>query len=103
MVTFQSGPVNLEQGNTANFVIEFFDGTGATFVPPAPIMTISYINTSAIGQTDNIPLSTAGSFFTGTWSSSGSSLCLATYNAVAASTTTPISGQIRILQKQGSS
>ena len=104
MAVFLSGPFNMEQGNSANFTVEFLDILGFLSVPPSATMTVTYINTSANAQTDNVTLASNGSFFTGTWSSTSSSLCLATWVATATPSTIQMAtGQLRILQRKGSS
>jgi hypothetical protein len=104
MTVFQSGPFNIEQGNSANFTVEFFDSNGFLSVPPSASMTVTYVNISAASQVDNVTLVTNGSFFTGTWSSVLSSLCLATWVATTSLSTVQIAtGQLRVIQRKGSS
>jgi hypothetical protein len=99
MVSFQSGPFNIEQGNSANFVIEFFDINGILSIPSAPAMTVTYVNTSAATQVDTVALSQNGSFYTGTWSSTSASLGLATWLTTAPSSVQVATGQLRIIQR----
>jgi len=98
---FQSGPFNIEQGNTANFVVEFFDINGLLSIPSAPGMTVTYTNTSNATQVDTVSLSLNGAFFTGTWSSTSAALGIATWLATAPSSVQVSTGQIRVIQRKG--
>lgn len=101
-MTFLSGPFNIQQGNTVEFVVEFFDSAGALSVPSGATMTITYTNTSNVGQTDSITLTSVGRFFNGTWSSALASLGLATWTATALpSSVQAAQGQIRVIQRKG--
>ena len=100
MVSFQSGPFNIEQGNSANFVIEFFDINGVLSIPVLPGLTITYINNTASTQIDTVTLSQNGSFYTGTWSSTSAALGLATWLTTAPSSVQISTGQLRILQRK---
>lgn len=99
-MTFQSGPVNIESGNSAKFAIEFLDSTGALTVPSSANLSVVYINTSNVSQTDSVTLTQTNSFWTGTWSSVSAALGLAIWTATGASTTVQATGQIRVLQRQ---
>lgn len=101
MTVYQSGPVNIQQGNSATFNVEFLDSTGALTVPSSGLVTVTYTNTSNTSQSDSVSLTEYNSFFTGTWSSTSAALGLATWVAtMAGSTTTQATGQLRILQRQ---
>lgn len=101
MTVYNSGPVNIEQGNSAEFTIEFLDSTGSLTVPSCATMSVVYTNTSNTTTTDAVTLSADNSFFTGTWSSVSAALGLATYTVLASgSTVTQSVGQIRIIQRQ---
>lgn len=100
-MTFQSGPFNIEQGNSAQFVVEFFDSTGLLSVPPSATMSVVYTNTSNATQTDTLTLVSVGSFFTVTWSSTSAALGLATWTATALpSSVQAAQGQIRVIQRK---
>lgn len=92
-------PINITQGNTARFVVEFFDSDGELTVPSSGTLTISYIDRSALTSTStDIGLSQTNSFFLGTWSSTGAALGLATWSVSAPGITTPAAtGQIRVI------
>lgn len=101
MTVYNSGPVNIEKGNSAQFAIEFLDSSGDLTVPSSGNMTVVYTNTSLATQTDTVTLTESNSFFTGTWSSTSAALGLATWSVtMAGSTTVQATGQIRILQRQ---
>lgn len=100
-MTFASGPFDIQQGNTANFSVEFLSSTNTLTTPSTTNMTISYVNLSSTNQTDTITLTQTGSFYTGTWSSTSADLGLATWAVTATgSTTTQATGQLRIIQRQ---
>lgn len=103
MAIFQSGPFNIEQGNTASFVVEFFDTTGATTVPSSASMTMAYTNTSGSSQTDNVALTVVNSFFLGTWSSTSAALGIAVGTATTAFSSIQVSlVQLRVMQRRAS-
>lgn len=100
-MTFLSGPFNIEQGNSVQFVVEFFDSNNVFTVPAAATMNVVYINTSNVSQTDAVTLTSVGSFFTGIWSSTSAALGLATWTAVALpSSVQAAQGQIRVIQRK---
>ena len=104
MAVFQSGPDNIEQNNSAAFVVEFFDSNGFLATPSSASMTVTYVNKSLGTQVDPVILTNTGALFTGTWSSTSSSLCLATWVVLASpSSTQKATGQLRIIQRRGSS
>jgi hypothetical protein len=99
---FLSGPFNIEKGNSAQFVVEFFDSTGLLSVPPSATIAVTYINTANNSQTDTLTLNSVGSFFTATWSSTSAALGLATWTATALpSSVQAATGQIRVIQRKG--
>ena len=92
-------PVNITQGNTARFVVEYFSSLGALTVPSSGQITISYTDRSTLTATSTtIGLTATNSFFLGTWSSTGAQLGLATWEVTSAnSTTAAATGQIRVI------
>lgn len=101
MAVYRSGPFNIEQGNSANFTVEFFDSTGFLSIPSAATMTLTYVNLSAATQVDTVALSPTGSFFTGVWSSTSAALGLANWVATTSfSSVQTAIGQIRVIQRQ---
>lgn len=100
-MAFQSGPFYIQQGNSAQFVVEFFDINGLLSVPPSATMTLVYTNTSNATQTDTVTLNSVGSFFNGTWSSASAALGIATWTAVALpSSIQAAQGQIMVIKRQ---
>lgn len=103
-MVFQSGPFNMEQGNSIIFTVEFFDANGFTSVPSSASMSVSYRNTSNATQVDSVTLNVINSFFNGTWSSTSAALGLATWTAIANSSVGQVAnGQLRVIQRRGSS
>jgi len=100
-MVYQSGPINIESGNSAKFTVEFLTPSGNLTIPSSGNFTVTYTNTSNVTVTDNVALTQSNSFFTGTWSSTSASLGLAGWQVTAAgSTLVQASGQIRIIQRQ---
>ncbi len=101
MTVFTSGPVNIEQGNSANFTIEFLDSTGALTIPSSANLVVTYTNTSFASQSDTIALTLDNDFFTGVWPSTSANLGLATWVATSATgSSVGATGQIRVIQRQ---
>jgi hypothetical protein len=101
MVVYSAGPTNIEQGNSAKFVIEFLSTSGAITTPTSASLSITYVDTSNVSVTESVTLTQEDSFFTGTWSSTSAALGLASWTTTAAgSTTAQAAGQLRILQRQ---
>jgi len=97
MTQLQFGPVNVRQGNSAQFVIEFLSGGNLT-VPSSGNLTVTYTNTSNASQTDIVNLALSNSYYLGTWSSTSASLCVATWNLTAAgSSALQQTGSIRVI------
>ena len=101
MTVYDSGPINIQQGNSANFTVEFLSSLNELTVPSSAYIHISYTNLSASSVSEDFDLTENNSFFTGTWSSTSAALGLATWIAYAAgSTTGQATGQLRIVQRQ---
>lgn len=100
-MTYQSGPVNIAQGNSAEFVVEYFDSDGDLTVPTTAQLTVTYTNTSNTSTVDSVTMTLVNSFYTGTWSSATASLGLATWQAFAdGGATVQATGQLRIIDRQ---
>lgn len=98
----QTGPVNLQQGNTADFVVEYFTAQGLLSIPLGGSVDVSYVNTSNVSTTDTVSLTQNESFFTGSWSSASARLGLATWVVTATgSSAVAVTGQLRIIDRQG--
>jgi hypothetical protein len=63
------GPVNIRQGDTAEFVAQFFDANRFLITPLSATLSITYTNLGYASQTDNVVLSPVGGSLIGTWSS----------------------------------
>lgn len=94
-------PTNLQQDNSADFVVEFFGSDGLTTTPSSGTLTISYVNRATyVSTTTSVTLTAVNSFFTGTWSSTGAALGLATWTLTGSnSTSTQATGEIRVIDR----
>lgn len=91
-------PVNILQGNTAEFVVEFLSSDTGELVSPtsASVTVYYYVNGSATST--SITLTENNSFWTGSWSTSGADLGTVTWTTASSATTNPAaSGTIRII------
>ncbi len=103
MPIYQSGPFNIEQGNTAAFVVEFLSSAGILTVPSTTRFIVTYTNTSNSSTVDTVTLTEVNNFFNGSWSSTSAALGLATWSVTATgSTLVQDSGQLRIIQRRSS-
>lgn len=101
LTVYESGPINIQQGNSATFTVEFISSLSELTVPSSAYVTISYVDLSAASVSETFDLTEDNSFFTGTWSSTSASLGLATWIAYASnSTASQATGQLRIIQRQ---
>jgi len=101
MPVYNSGPVNIETGNSATFTVEFLSSAGSLTVPSTCNFTVTYTNTSNSTQTDTVSMTLSNSFWSGTWSSTSAALGLAVWSVTATgSTIAQATGQIRVLQRQ---
>jgi hypothetical protein len=92
------GPINIVQGNSAQFMVEFVDVNGNLTVPSSGTVYVSYTTTANTAETDTVALALNNSFFTGIWSSALATLGLATWQVFAAgSTVVQQTGQLRII------
>src|SRR5262245_12053138 len=98
---YESGPINIQQGNSANFTVEFLSSLVELTVPSSAYITIAYTDITSIAVSETVDLTEDNSFFTGTWSSTSAALGLATWTVMAANSTISQSvGQIRVIQRQ---
>ncbi len=101
MPTYQSGPFNIEAGNSASFVVEFLSSNGILTIPATTNFIVTYTNTANSSVVDTVTLTEVNSFFTGTWSSTSAALGLATWSVTATgSTLVQDTGQLRVLQRR---
>lgn len=92
------GPVNVTQGNSAQFVAEFLDSSGNITSPSSGTIRVVYTNTSNASQTDTVSLTLTGNFFTGTWSSTSAALGLATWSLYSSTGTGAVQqGLLRVI------
>lgn len=101
MTVYESGPINIQQGNSATFTVEFMSSLNELTVPSSAYITIAYVDLSAASISESFDLSEENSFFTGTWSSTSAALGLATWSVYAAnSSVAQRQGQLRIINRQ---
>lgn len=92
------GPINLTQGDQAEFSIEFTSSLGVLTVPSSATLTVTYLNTSNATQTDTVTTSLNGSFWVGTWSSTSALPGLANWSVSAFGSTSAVQfGVIRVI------
>lgn len=93
-------PVNITQGNSAQFTVEFLSSSGALTVPAGGQIVLSYTNVTTLASTtQTVTLTQSGNFFTGTWNSAVAALGLVPWSVYASgSTSTPAqSDTIRVI------
>ena len=99
MPVYRQGPINIQQGNSAAFAVEFLDSDDELTVPLTASLQISYTNLSNSSVTETVSLSESNSFFVGTWSSTSAALGTASWVATGDSTNASAIGQLRIIQR----
>lgn len=101
MPVYQSGPFNIQEGNSASFVVEFLSSNEILTVPSTTNFTVTYTNTAFATQVDTVTLTEVNSYFNGTWSSTSAALGLAVWSVTATgSTLVQDTGQLRIISRQ---
>lgn len=92
-------PINITQGDTVEFTVEFLDSSGNITVPTSGTLSVVYTNTSGSTASSSIGLTASGSFFTGTWNSGLSALGFANWSVTAPglAVTPAQSGVLRII------
>ena len=97
MTQVDFGPVNIRQGNSAEFIAQFFDANGNLTIPVSATLSIVYLNINNASQTDNVLILPNGGDLLGTWSSTNAQAGLApwTITATGASSISQ-SGVIRV-------
>jgi hypothetical protein len=91
-------PINVTQGNSAQFFVEFYDQfTGALTVPSSATLTITY--TAVAGSTASTVLGmiASGNGFGATWGTSVAAYGLALWSVMAPGQTAPTTGTLRLL------
>lgn len=80
--------VNITQGNSAQFTVEFLDSTGNLTVPVGGQIVLSYTNVATLASTtQTVTLAQSGDFFTGTWNSAVAALGLVPWSVYATGST----------------
>ena len=98
MTQKEFGTTNKTQGNSAEFVAEFFDSNSNITVPSGATLSVTYTNINNSSQTDNVTMAAINSFFTGVWSSTSASYGLADWSITAAGNSSASQiGQIRVI------
>lgn len=90
-------PINITQGNTAEFTVEFISSTGAAVTPSSANMNVSYTSSLNVPSIDVVQLTLANSIFSGTWGSSGTQLGLVNCTASTLASSNVFSTQLRII------
>jgi len=92
------GPVNITQGNTAEFVAEFFDSNKVVTIPSGATLVVSYTNINNASQTDTVIMTQVAANYLATWSSTNAALGLANWSVTATALSSPSQiGQLRII------
>lgn len=90
-------PVNITQGNTARFIVEFLDSSGNLSSPDGGTLDITY-PTGVTSASTSIALTASGSFYTANWDSSVSALGTADWSVTATgSLIAADSGTLRVI------
>lgn len=91
-------PVNILEGNSVKFVVEFISSaTGNLVSPTSASITLNYY-VSGVAASSTIDMTQEGSFWTATWSSVGVDLGLVTWTTASSATTNPAAtGDLRII------
>ena len=91
-------PVNILENNTVQFIVEFISSaTGDLVSPTSASITVNY-HVSGVATSTTFDLSQSGSFWTGTWDTTGADLGTVTYTTASSETSNPAStGTLRII------
>jgi hypothetical protein len=90
-------PVNVTSGNSAEFVAQFFDSTGAATTPSSATLTITY--TAAAGSTasTSLGMTLSGTTFTATWATSVAAIGAVNWSVNAPGQTAATTGSLRLI------
>jgi len=81
-------PVNITQGNSVQFTVEFLSSSGTLTIPIGGQLVISYTSAATLSSaSQSITLTQTGNFFTGTWNSSVAATGLAPWSVYATGST----------------
>lgn len=89
--------INITQGNSAQFFVDFYDPTGNLSNPSGASLTITYTATAGSTASTVLAMTATDNGFTATWASSVAAPGMAQYSANAANQTAPTIGTLRIL------
>jgi hypothetical protein len=90
--------VNITQGNSAQFVVEFFNQTtGITTVPSSATLTIAYTSVAGSTATTTLSMTVSGGVYTATWGTSVAAFGLAQWSVTAPGQTASTTGTLRLL------
>lgn len=91
-------PINVTQGNSAQFFVEFYSPTnGALTVPSSATLTITYTTVANSTASAVLGMAASGSGFTVTWGTSVAAYGLALWSVTAPGQIAPTTGTLRLL------
>ena len=90
-------PINIEKGDTAEFIVEFINSNGTISVPTGGTLTITY-RVGTLTASQDLALTQNGSFFTTLWGSSVADLGPATWTVTPTGGSAVESGSIRVVR-----
>lgn len=76
-------PINIKQGDTAEFTVEFLDSSNNLTIPTSGTLSIVYTAVGGSTASSSIALIQSGSFFTALWSTTGAALGFADWSVSA--------------------
>jgi hypothetical protein len=90
-------PVNITQGSTVSFTVEFLDSSGNLTVPSSATLTMTYTSITGTTASSVIAMTRSNSFFTATWGSGQAAYGMANYSITAPGQATPTTGSLRLI------
>jgi hypothetical protein len=90
-------PVNITQGNSAQFIAAFLDANGNVTVPSSAPLTIVYTTVANSTASTTLAMTLSGEVFTATWASSVAAFGFANWSVIAAGQAQATTGQLRLL------
>jgi hypothetical protein len=90
-------PTNITQGNSAQFIAEFYDSSGVLTVPSSATLTMTYTTVSGTTASSATGMTQVGSYFEATWGSSVAAFGNANWSISAPGQATPTTGTLRLL------
>lgn len=89
--------VNVTQGNSAMFFVEFYDSSSSLTVPASASLTITYTSISGSTASTTIAMAPSGSGFTTTWGTSVAAYGLVLWSVTAPGQLAATTGTLRLL------